>query len=482
MKLHDLTALARRLPNLEITGLTADSRAVGPGYLFAALEGTATDGRLYIDDAVRNGAAAILARPGTRAPVPVVESEAPRLTLAQLAMAFYRGQPRVIAGVTGTNGKTSVVRFASQIWGALGCRAGSLGTLGAHAPGIEYALRHTTPDPVEIHQVLDAMTTVGTTHLAMEISSHGLAQHRADGVDLQLAAFTNITRDHFDYHKDFEDYYAAKRRLFTELLPRGRTVIINTDGPGSDRAVADAEAAGRRALTVGRRGTLVTLTSVEPAPTGLLVSAMADGRVHDLRLPLIGAFQADNALVAAGLVIASGFEPALVLPRLEGISAAPGRMELAATRKLPGGEAGVFVDYAHTPAAIETVLAAVRPHTTGRLHVLLGAGGDRDREKRPEMGRAAARGADTVVITDDNPRHEDPEFIRAQLAEGAPEARVIAGRREAIFAAVRELKAGDTLVIAGKGHERGQDIAGVVYPFDDAEVAREAAASEGVAA
>ncbi|MEM9840162.1 MAG: UDP-N-acetylmuramoyl-L-alanyl-D-glutamate--2,6-diaminopimelate ligase [Pseudomonadota bacterium] len=482
MKLQDLTALARHLPEVEITGLTADSRAVGEGFLFAALEGTATDGRLYIDDAVKNGAAAILARPGTEAPIPVVESENPRLTLAMLAMAFFRGQPRVIAGVTGTNGKTSVARFAQQLWALLGCRSGSIGTLGAFASGYEYALKHTTPDPVELHQVLGGMNTVGTTHVAMEISSHGLAQFRADGVNLELAAFTNITRDHFDYHKDFEDYYAAKSRLFTELLPRGKTVIIAAEGPGADRAVADAEAAGRRAVTVGRHGKLLRLTELHPAATGLHITVEAEDRTYKLRLPMIGAFQAENALVAAGLVIESGYAPSLVLPKLEEISAAPGRMQLAAVRKMRGGEAAVYVDYAHTPAAIETVLKAIRPHTAGRLHVVLGAGGDRDTAKRPEMGAAAAKLADHVVITDDNPRFEDPDIIRKQVAEGAPNADVTGDRHEAILTAVRGLQPGDTLVIAGKGHERGQSINGVTYPFDDVEVAQEAATSEGEAA
>lgn len=482
MKLQDLTVLARHLPGVDVTGLTADSRAVEPGFLFAALQGSAADGRAYIDDAVRNGAVAVLARPGTQAPVPVVESENPRLTLAMLAMAFYRGQPRVIAGVTGTNGKTSVARFAAQLWEMLGCRAGSMGTLGAFAPGYEYALRHTTPDPVEVHQVLSAMTTVGTSHVAMEISSHGLAQYRADGVSLELAAFTNITRDHFDYHKDFEDYYAAKRRLFTELLPRGKTVVIAAEGPGADRAVADAQAAGRRAVTVGRRGELLRLKDLQPAATGLHISVEAEGRLYKLRLPMIGAFQAENALVAAGLVIESGYAPALVLPKLEEISAAPGRLQLAAVRVMRGGEAAVYVDYAHTPAAIETVLQAIRPHTAGRLHVVIGAGGDRDKEKRPDMGAAAAKHAHHVIITDDNPRFEDAAAIRAEVAKGAPEALVIGDRGEAIGEAVRMLKPGDTLVIAGKGHERGQSINGVTYPFDDVEVAQEAAAAAGEAA
>jgi UDP-N-acetylmuramoyl-L-alanyl-D-glutamate--2,6-diaminopimelate ligase len=414
--------------------------------------------------------------------VPVLESEQPRLTLAQLAMSFHPHQPRIIAGVTGTNGKTSVARFASQLWSALGQKAGSLGTLGAVAPGYDYALKHTTPDPVEVHQVLSGMVAVGTTHLAMEVSSHGLSQYRADGVNFSLAAFTNLTRDHFDYHDSFEDYYQAKRRLFTNLLPRGGTVVINTDGPFAERAVDDALNAGRRPLTVGRKGELLRLLKIEPAATGLRMAVEAEGRKFDLTLPVVGGFQADNALVAAGLVMASGYGPGLVLPKLEEISAAPGRMELAAVKRLKGGNAGIYVDYAHTPAAVETVLQAIRPHTAGKVHVVLGAGGDRDKEKRALMGKAAAAYADRVIVTDDNPRTEDPAEIRAQVARGAPKAEIIGDRREAILAAVRNLRAGDTLLIAGKGHERGQTIGTVTFPFNDLQVAREAAQDAEAAA
>ncbi|NNU15054.1 UDP-N-acetylmuramoyl-L-alanyl-D-glutamate--2,6-diaminopimelate ligase [Parvularcula sp. ZS-1/3] len=469
-----MTALARRLPDVEIAGLTADSRAVKPGWLFAALSGTQADGRTYIESAIQNGAAAILARPGTPAPVPVVESEQPRLTLAQLAMCFHPQQPRMIAGVTGTNGKTSVARFASQLWDLCGHAAGSLGTLGAFAPGYDYALKHTTPDPVEIHQVLSGMTTVGTTHLAMEVSSHGLAQYRADGVNFQIAAFTNLTRDHFDYHGSFEEYYKAKRRLFTQLLPRGNAVVINTDGPYAETAVQDAKAYGRRPVTVGRQGETLRLLSVKPAAAGLDIAVEAAGKRYMLRLPMIGSFQADNALVAAAIVMESGHSADEVLPLLEKISAAPGRMEPAGVRRFPDGEAGVFVDYAHTPAAVETVLKAIRPHTAGRIHVIVGAGGDRDTAKRSQMGAAAASLAEHVIITDDNPRTEDPAFIRAQVAEGAPKATIIGDREEAIRHGVASLKAGDTLVIAGKGHERGQMVGDVIYPFSDLEKAREA--------
>ncbi|MEM9988252.1 MAG: Mur ligase family protein, partial [Pseudomonadota bacterium] len=260
MYLSDLTTLARRLPPIEISGLTADSRMVKSGFLFAALPGTQVDGRQFIDQAIEAGAAAILALPGTTASVPVIESEEPRLTLAQIAMRFHHGQPKLVAGITGTNGKTSVARFLSQLWTFFGYKAGSLGTLGAIAPGYDYALRHTTPDPIEIHQILSSMAALGTTHLAMEVSSHGLSQFRADGVSFGLAAFTNITQDHLDYHPDFEDYFSAKKRLFTDLLPKGGTVVMNMDGPGSDQAAEAAKAAGRHVFTVGRAGTDIHLS------------------------------------------------------------------------------------------------------------------------------------------------------------------------------------------------------------------------------
>ena len=482
MRLHDLTALARRLPDVEVTALSADSRAVTPGTLFAALPGTAVDGRRFIDQAVRAGAVAVLALPGTQAPVPVVESEDPRLTLAQIARRFTPGQPEHIAGVTGTNGKTSVARFAAQLWGRLGHRAGTMGTLGAQAPGYDYALRHTTPDPIETHQVLDTMARMGTTHLCMEVSSHGLAQRRADGVRFAQAAFTNITRDHLDFHPTFEDYLNAKLRLLTQLLPEGGTAVIGADGPGSDEATRRTLAAGRKAVTVGRRGDCLRLRELTPRAGGLDVTIEAEGRTYGLSLPLIGAFQADNALVAAGLAVTSGHDTRDVLPLLEKVSAAPGRMELAGVKRMPGGEAAIYVDYAHTPDAVATALRAARPHARGRLHALLGAGGDRDTAKRPLMGAAAHEAADAVIVTDDNPRTEDPARIRAAVAEGAPGARVIADRGEAIAAAVEALRPGDVLLVAGKGHEKIQIVGDVTYPFDDVAVARDAAHAASVTA
>ncbi|WOI54811.1 UDP-N-acetylmuramoyl-L-alanyl-D-glutamate--2,6-diaminopimelate ligase [Parvularcula sp. LCG005] len=468
MKLNELTALARRLPPVEITGITADSRLVKAGYLFAALPGSNIDGRAFIEQAVEDGAFAVLALPGTKASVPVIESEEPRLTLAQIAMRFHAGQPEHVAGITGTNGKTSVARFTSQIWNALGKKAGSLGTLGAVAPGYDYALRHTTPDPVEIHQILSTMAAMGTTHLAMEVSSHGLSQHRADGVSFKYAAFTNITQDHLDYHPDFRDYFSAKMRLLTELLPVGATAVINADGPGSDRAAEAAVAAGRKVFSVGRKGKDIVLKQLEATVDGLSMDIQHQGRSYQIALPLIGAYQADNALVAAGLAIVSGLSAERVFEQLSSISAAPGRMQLAGIKRFAdGGEATAYVDYAHTPDAIATALAAIRPHADGDIHIVFGAGGDRDRTKRPLMAKAAASAAQHLIITDDNPRSEDPAAIRAEVQTGAPSALNIGGRADAIAAGVAALKPGDVLLVAGKGHELGQTIEGVTYPFDD---------------
>ncbi|MBB4659873.1 UDP-N-acetylmuramoyl-L-alanyl-D-glutamate--2,6-diaminopimelate ligase [Parvularcula dongshanensis] len=482
MKLQHLHPLAAELPDAEVTGVTADSRAVEPGFVFAALPGSRADGRRFIPQAVEAGAVAIIAPTGTKADVPVLESEEPRLTLAEIASRLHHGQPAHVAGITGTNGKTSVARFTGQLWNALGHKAGTLGTLGAVAPGYDYALRHTTPDPVEIHQVLSTMASLGTTHLAMEVSSHGLAQHRADGVAFSQGAFTNITQDHLDYHPDFEDYFKAKLRLLTGLLPEGRTAVICADGAGADRVMEETRAAGRTVFSTGREGSDLKLVDLAPTPTGLRIVVEADGRSHELHLPLIGAFQADNALVAAGLAVTSGHDLAAVLPCLAEISAAPGRMEHAGTKRMAGGEAAIYVDYAHTPDAVRTALAAARPHAEGRVAVLLGAGGDRDRAKRPLMGRAAAEGADLVFVTDDNPRTEEAGPIREAVASGAPGARIVANRAEAIGAAVDALEPGDVLIVAGKGHEKYQIVGDVTYPFDDVAVAGEAAKAASVSA
>ena len=479
MLLPELTALARRLPPVDVTGITADSRAVKPGFLFAALSGTQTDGRRFIPQAVEAGAVAVLALPGSEASVPVIESEEPRQTLAQIAMRFYPGQPKEVAGITGTNGKTSVARFTQQLWSGFGHRAGTLGTLGAFAPGYEYALRHTTPDPVEIHQILSTMTAMGTSHLAMEVSSHGLSQYRADGIQFRYAAFTNITQDHLDYHPDFEDYFTAKMRLLTELLPAGQPVVINMDGPGAERAANAARSAGREVFTVGRAGNDVVMEALTPRPHGLGLSVRAGDARAEIDLPLIGAFQADNALVAAGLAIVSGHAPAAVLDRLGDLTAAPGRMQKAGVRTFAdGGKATAYVDFAHTPDAIAVALAAIKPHAEGRIHIVFGAGGDRDRAKRPLMAKAASAGAARIIVTDDNPRTEDAAAIRQEVMAGAPDAVEVAGRENAIGEGVAGLRPGDVLLVAGKGHEQGQTIGTETFPFDDVAITERLMAEE----
>ena len=458
-------------PDPEISGITPDSRAVREGYLFAALPGAKTDGETFIPQAEKLGAAAVLARPGAATRLPLVADAEPRRRLSQMAARFHPGQPEWIAGVTGTNGKTSTAVFAASLWAMLGEKSGSLGTLGAKGAGFERPLAHTTPEPVTLHETLDAMAGAGITRLAMEVSSHALAQYRADAVRFAAAAFTNLTQDHLDFHKDFDDYFAAKLRLFVELLPAHGTAVINMDGARAQDVRAAAERRGVRVIATGRRGDAIRILRTAPTPAGLDLDIEAEGRVRPLSLPLIGAFQAENAALAAGLVIASGWNANKVLPLLDQLPGVPGRMQRAASLR----GAGVYVDYAHTPDAVATALAAIRPHATGRVIAVIGAGGDRDRAKRPLMGKAAATGADLVIVTDDNPRTEDPAAIRREVLAGCSGAREIGDRAEAIAAGVSLLRSGDVLLIAGKGHETGQIIAGVTHPFDDALEARRAA-------
>ncbi len=469
-----LSALAGEAvsPDPDIAGLTADSRAVGPGFLFAALPGVNADGAQFIPQAEEKGAAAVLARPGTRTRLPLIADPAPRRRLARMAARFYPRQPGVVAGITGTNGKTSVARFAAQLWAMLGEASGSLGTLGAAADGFERKLVHTTPEPVELHRTLNDMAGAGATHLAMEISSHALAQHRADGVRVLIAAFTNITRDHLDYHADFEAYFAAKARLFTDLVADGGAIVVNMDGEGAERVAAIARRRSLRLLTTGAAGDDLRLASASPHGQGLDIEVCAGGRLFSLRLPLVGAFQAENAAVAAGIVMASGASAADVLPLLERLQGAPGRMEFAGAVN----GAGVYVDYAHTPDAVATALKAVRAHADKRLIVVLGAGGDRDRAKRALMGRAARDHADAAIVTDDNPRTEDPAAIRAAVREGCPDALDIGDRGAAIETAVAMAGPGDIVLIAGKGHETGQQVDGETLAFNDMEAARAAIA------
>ena len=468
-----------------ITGVTADSRKVGPGVLFAALPGTKIDGASFISAAITAGAAAILAPSSIQGlPVPVVASDDVRRAYALAASAFWGNQPAVCVAVTGTNGKTSVATFCRQIFHRLGHHSASMGTLGVTIsdpvtgdqqitpPGL------TTPDAADVAELMAKVAAMGVTHMALEASSHGIDQRRLDGVCLRAAGFLNLTQDHLDYHGDMASYGRAKLRLFDTLLPRGGTAVLNADSDGFDGFAAAAVMAGQTVLSVGEQGQGLTLVERALLPSGQRLTIRAGGHDHIVNLPLAGAFQAANALAAAGLCIAAGEEVAATLAALEHLKGAAGRLQLVGSNA-SGGE--VYVDYAHTPDGLQTVLEALRPHTSGRLIVVFGAGGDRDRTKRPLMGEIAARLADVAIVTDDNPRSEEPASIRAAILAAAPGAVEVGDRHLAIQQAVDLLSEGDVLVIAGKGHEQGQTIAGVVHPFDDVSEATAALGLEPVA-
>ncbi|MEM8579418.1 MAG: UDP-N-acetylmuramoyl-L-alanyl-D-glutamate--2,6-diaminopimelate ligase [Pseudomonadota bacterium] len=479
--LSDLGLHAASGANPIITGLSVDSRAVKPGHLFAALPGSRVHGAEFIEYAVRMDAAAILTdRAGAdlaRAHlgnVALVLANPARAALARAAALFYGAQPQTMVAVTGTNGKTSVSTFVRQIWQVLGLPAVNLGTTGVEGEWTA-PLAHTTPEPITLHRTLADAAANGITHAAMEASSHGLDQHRLDGVLLRAAGFTNLSQDHLDYHETLEAYFEAKAALFTRVLPEDGVAVLNIDDPRGAQLAGMARARGLQVLTTGRvEGADLRLAGQRMDATGQEVRFDYGGRAWMSRLDLIGDFQADNIAVAAGLVIACGAAPGDVMQALPELKTVRGRMQLAARRD---GGAAVFVDYAHTPDAVATALRAMRPHVMGKLVAIVGAGGDRDRTKRPRMGAAAAEHADVVFVTDDNPRTEDPGTIRAAVLEGAPEATEVPDRAEAILRAVDALEPGDALLIAGKGHETGQIVGTDVLPFDDAEQASIAVAA-----
>jgi len=453
-----------------IAGLTADSRKVRPGDAFFALAGAKQDGLAFVADALARGAAVVV---GERAPAggaPFVEVADARAALAKAAARFYQRQPDCIVAVTGTSGKTSVAAFTRQIWAAAGCEAASLGTLGVVSRPLEVYGSLTTPDTVALHQTLDKLAGAGVTHLALESSSHGLDQKRLDGVRLAAGAFTNLSRDHLDYHETEEAYLDAKLRLFRELLPNGAPAVIDGDSDVAPRVIEAARARGLSLYVVGRRGGALRLIGAERDGFTSRIVVEHCGRALPLRLPLPGDFQISNALVAAGLCLATGTDPEAVFAALERLEGAPGRLERVGDKD----GAPVFVDYAHKPDALEKALAALRPFVAERLAVVFGCGGERDAGKRPMMGAIATRAADLVYVTDDNPRSEDPAAIRAAILAAAPGAREIGDRGEAIRAAVEALGPGDALLIAGKGHEIGQILSDRTLPFSDAETARAA--------
>ncbi|MBZ9682210.1 UDP-N-acetylmuramoyl-L-alanyl-D-glutamate--2,6-diaminopimelate ligase [Mesorhizobium sp. B2-3-14] len=478
MKLKDLAGIlpveGTASADLEVTGISSDSRQVKPGVVFFALAGTKADGASYAADAARRGAAAIVLGNGSALadlPVPVLGVDDPRLALALSAARYFGKQPQTMVAVTGTSGKTSVAAFTRQIWEQAGYAAASIGTTGVVAPGRNEYGSLTTPDPVALHRLLRELADAGVTHASMEASSHGLDQRRLDGVKLSAGGFTNLGRDHMDYHPTIEDYHRAKLRLFDTLLPKGAPAIVFADDPWSEPTIKAARAAGLDVLTVGRHGDFLRLKRVEHERHRQRAEVEADGVIHEIDLPLAGDFQIANALVSAGLAISTGTPVAKALAALEKLKGAPGRLDLVGTT---ASGAPVYVDYAHKPDALENVLASVRPFTTGRVMVVFGCGGDRDRGKRPIMGEIATRLADVVIVTDDNPRSEVPETIRAAILGAAPGAMEIGDRRKAIHEAVGMLHAGDTLIVAGKGHEEGQTIGSETLHFSDHEEVRAA--------
>lgn len=459
---------------LEIACITADSRAAAPGALFVALAGSKADGAAFIADAVAKGAVAVLVADTAEVPaglaVPVLRAAEPRRALALMAARLYGVQPEIAVAITGTSGKTSVAEFTRQLFAASGHRAASLGTIGVVKPDGAVYGSLTTPDPVTLHETLAALAGEGITRLAFEASSHGLDQYRLDGVRIAAAAFTNLGRDHLDYHPTKEAYLAAKLRLFEELLPAGAPAVVNMDDPRAADVAAIARRRGLPLISVGAAGETVRLVRLAREGFAQALTIAHAGRTYDVCLPLIGAYQAANALVAVGLTLAVGEDPSVVIPALAHVSGVKGRLEIAGERN---GSLAV-VDYAHKPEALEAALEGVRPFATGRVICVFGCGGDRDRGKRPLMGAIAAARADVVIVTDDNPRSEEPAAIRREILAAAPGATEIGDRGEAIGAAVRMMQPGDVVLVAGKGHETGQIVGQTVRPFSDHECLRDA--------
>lgn len=456
-----------KLSSIEITGITADSRQVLPGYVFVAIQGNQADGKQYITDALKRGACAIVTDLHIvleNLPVPLLRVRDVRHSLAKAAARFYGSQPETVVAVTGTSGKTSVVSFLRQIWTHVGLSAASIGTVGVVSPHRSDPIALTTPDPIILQRLLYELSNEGVTHTALEASSHGIDQGRLDGVYLTAAAFTNLGHDHMDYHICVEDYLRAKIRLFDTLLPQDFPALIFADDVYSQKVIDTVTKAGRRVLTIGRKGQFITINRIEHQRSKQCVECRLENNIYTFDLPLAGDFQVNNALMAAGLAIVTGVAPDKVFRSLETLQGAPGRLELVGKTK---NNAPVYIDYAHKPEALEQVLLSVRPFTQGRLILVFGCGGDRDKEKRSLMGKIADNKADIVIITDDNPRTEMPEKIRQDILQVVPKAIEIADRGEAISYAVRLLQAGDTLVIAGKGHENGQIIGQKTYPFSD---------------
>jgi len=469
VKLRDLLPEAKadvRQGAIDISGVTADSRKVKPDFLFVAIAGVKADGARFAEQAAAAGAVAIAAeqRPaGLSDAIAFVRVKNARRALALAAATVFPLQPQTIVAVTGTSGKTSVAAFTRQIWRVLGYRSASIGTVGVVSPRGEQYGSLTTPDPVDLHHILDQLTGEGVTHLALEASSHGLDQHRLDGVRIAAGAFTNLSRDHLDYHPTIEAYFAAKLRLFEDLISPGGTAVIGVDDCYAGQVIEAAKKRGLKTVTVGERGEDIRLVGGSIEGFAQILTISHGGRTYKIKLPLVGAFQVQNAAMAAGLAIATGAEPSRAFAALEKLVGAKGRLELAGTNN----GAPIFIDYAHKPDALKKALESLRPYASGRLIVIFGAGGDRDSGKRPIMGRIAAENADRVIVTDDNPRSENPAAIRAAILANAPGATEIGDRAEAIRRTIADLRTGDVLLIAGKGHETGQIIGNRIVPFSD---------------
>ncbi|MCY4306544.1 MAG: UDP-N-acetylmuramoyl-L-alanyl-D-glutamate--2,6-diaminopimelate ligase [Aestuariivita sp.] len=479
--LNQLGLTARSRQSVKITGISANSRAIKEGFLFAALPGNQTHGAQYISQALQNGASAILTdKTGidiarhdlSYSNAAVIVSENPQQVLAHTAAIWFGKQPRTIVAVTGTNGKTSVVNFVRQIWMELGYAAINVGTTGVEG-WLSESLALTTPDPMTLHQVLAKATSQEVTHVAMEASSHGLAQYRLDGVQIQAAAFSNLSHDHLDYHQTIEEYFDTKLDLFRRVLIPAGIAVVNLNDPKGTKVCSVVKTSGRKVMTVGRLQGDLSLMGQRFDECGQEVAFTYQGKTHSIRLDLIGGFQAENVLLACGLVIATGENPDQVFDVLPKLTTVRGRMQLAAVRD---NKASIYVDFAHTPDALIAALKSLRLHIMGKLIAIIGAGGDRDRSKRSLMGRAASAHADTVFVTDDNPRHEEPSQIRADVIAGTKDAIEVSDRAEAILRGVDMLNPGDALLIAGKGHETVQIVGNVTYPFDDVEHASIAAA------
>jgi len=471
LNLRDIAAVDS---DSEVTGFAIDHRKVARGSVFGAFKGAVFNGEDFIAQAVDRGAVAVVARPEAEVErVPHLADAEPRRLFADLAAKFYAPYPETVVAVTGTNGKTSTVEMTRQIWRMLGHRSASIGTLGVTTSDDQVKTGLTTPDIVTFLNNMAGLKRMGMTHVAYEASSHGLDQHRAEGVPLAAAAFTNFSRDHLDYHGTMEEYFEAKMRLFEQLLPAGRPAVIWTDDPKSEEVRERASAAGHDVMTVGRKGETIRLVEQTPTSLGQTLMLEHGGKAYRLALPLIGAYQASNVLTAAGLVLATGGEWTATFSAMQRVAPVRGRLERAVISR---AGVPVYIDYAHTPDALEAAIAALRPHVEGRLITVFGAGGDRDQGKRPEMGAVASRLSDVVIVTDDNPRSEDPAAIRSAIMAGASRATEVPGRREAIAEAIRIARSGDIVLVAGKGHETGQIVGDRVLPFDDALVARECAA------